>query len=127
MPELLAATRKKIRTLLEERAAIEAERAALLATIDEPLAKLSKRLGVITTKIEAAAPWSADMPEDQREHAFVRFDGLGTLRRVWVKPKKSVNIARLLQHVDKTVIDECSDETPGSSRVQFYPERTEAL
>ena len=116
----------KLHELLQEKRQLEAEIAAALAKVDPLVTPKRRRIAVIETQVQAIAPWPEDTPEDERESACFTWPGLGVLRRVWMKPRRQVNVAKLLEHVDKDVIDECTDETPGTTRVQFYPERSKA-
>lgn len=116
-------TKVAIGIMLRERARLVAEAAAVQATVQPRLNKLRKQIDALYDKAAALAPWPADMDDAERDKAFYRYDGLGTLRRVWVKPTRVINHARLLEHVDQETIDACTDEIPGSSRVQFYPEK----
>lgn len=116
-------TRVAIGVVLRERARLVAEAAAVQATVQPQLDKLHKRMDALEEKAAALAPWREDTPEEERDKAFYRYDGLGVFRGVWMKPQRIVNNARLLEHVDQETIDKCTDELPGGYRVQFYPEK----
>lgn len=125
--------RAQIRQLLTDAFKADAEAAELRKQIEKATAALQKRLAAVAEKASAArakalalAPWPEDTSKDERPNAFFAFEGIGTLRRVWVKGKREVNFTRLLEHVDKDVIDACTDTQPETSRVQFYPERNKA-
>ena len=118
--------RIKLHELLQEQRRLESEIEAAMAQVEPVVSPKRLRIQVIAAQVQALAPWPEDLPEEERESACFSWPGLGVLRRIWMKPKRQVNVARLLEHVDKDVIDECTDETPGSTRVQFYPERRKA-
>ena len=113
----------KLRLLAKELVDIDAR---IKAETERVISPLAAKREAVAAKIAAFAPWPEDTPKDQREHAFIRWGGLGVLRRVWAKGKDTLNLAKLLKHVGAETITACTDTGPETTRVQFYPEREKA-
>lgn len=95
--------------------------AAAIAADNEAIAKLEAHKEALVLQLSGIAPWAPDV--EDRDAAHVDFPGLGTVRRVWVKGKRTFDRVKAIQRWSASEVDACYTVGEETSRVTFYAER----